>query len=410
MFILLITIMMFFAGLALDMARVMQVRQIVQSSLDAAALAAAKRFEEPGITEDEIKETARAYFAANIGQVVPAVATITNFLATPDMATSRVLTTVDVVLPTMLAPGALGSISNNAVTLSPTAGTTYSQTRIEVALVLDITGSMQELTSDGLVKLDALKIAAKEFSNVLYSGSPRPNFVRVSIAPYSGSVNAGSFASTLAGIGTDDCVVERDGSEAFTDAVADALKPLGRSAIAIAPYYSCAASPIVPLRDLGVASNRINFEAAIDGLQPSGGTAGHIGIAWGWYLLSNRWSGIWGSNAGAPPSNSVRKVIVVMTDGIFNIAYNNGGLAQGVNTSTTTDGSSGFQALRLCKAMRETGHYTIYTVGFATPPEAATMLKECSGEQNFYDAKDSNKLSTSFRDIASKLISLRLSS
>ena len=177
-------------------------------------------------------------------------------------------------------------------------------------------------------------------------------------------------------------------------------------------YYSCPALPVTPLTDLSTTGNRAAYDVAIDQLQAVGGTGGHIGIAWGWYVLSNRWSALWGANAGSPPSSNVRKIILLMTDGMFNSAYYNGGLLLpgSLVTNPSALGSAPYQALQICKNIKKSGDITIYSVGFATPPEAAELLKSCSGEANFYDASDSNKLVTSFRSIASKLVSLRLTS
>jgi Flp pilus assembly protein TadG len=403
------TALLLFSSLALDMARMLHVEQRVQASLDAASLAAAKRFEEPGITDAEIKTTAKTYFDLNIaGQIHNAK--LTNFQATPNKLAGTVQATVDVEVPMMLAPAGKAVKKLN---FKPSATTTYNQTKLEVALVLDITGSMNDPGPDGVRKIDSLKIAAKDFIDSIYATNTRPGFVRVGLVPYASSVNAGSYANTVAGFSFDNCVIERNGSNAYTDAAPSFANRIGRGNTGINPYYFCPVSTIVPLTDLKDDGPRNGFKANIDALQPGGGTAGHIGAAWGWYLVSNAWSGVWGANAGAPESPSVRKIVLLLTDGQFNLAYNNGGAALGYPDAfnPAVPGSSGYQALKLCNNMLQpsTG-VTIYTIGFATPPEAAALLKSCSGEANYFDASDSNKLLTSFRNIASKLVSLRLSS
>lgn len=410
LFAFLVSILFMFVGMAIDMARLLHVKQIVQASLDAAALAAARRFEEPGISEDEIKKTAKMYFEANVASMSSSLAKLSNFQATPNSATSQVTATVEIEVPTLFFPAGGSTVRN--LELPPKAITEFSQTRIEIAMVLDITGSMLETAPDGRVKLETLKAAAKEFADVLYSGHPRPGFIRVAIVPYSASVNAGAFASQIAGPGSDDCVVERSGTDAYSDAPTDWFNRLGRMNALTAWYYSCPALPVTPLTDLSTTGNRAAYDVAIDQLQAVGGTGGHIGIAWGWYVLSNRWSALWGANAGSPPSSNVRKIILLMTDGMFNSAYYNGGLLLpgSLVTNPSALGSAPYQALQICKNIKKSGDITIYSVGFATPPEAAELLKSCSGEANFYDASDSNKLVTSFRSIASKLVSLRLTS
>ena len=189
LFAFLVSILFMFVGMAIDMARLLHVKQIVQASLDAAALAAARRFEEPGISEDEIKKTAKMYFEANVASMSSSLAKLSNFQATPNSATSQVTATVEIEVPTLFFPAGGSTVRN--LELPPKAITEFSQTRIEIAMVLDITGSMLETAPDGRVKLETLKAAAKEFADVLYSGHPRPGFIRVAIVPYSASVNAG---------------------------------------------------------------------------------------------------------------------------------------------------------------------------------------------------------------------------
>ncbi|MBX9924854.1 MAG: VWA domain-containing protein [Hyphomicrobiaceae bacterium] len=406
-FALLLSVLLLFVGLAIDLARAMHVRQVVQDGLDAASLAAAKYFQEPGISEDEVEQAAERFFFAGVKNGVPHQAVLKNFKATAVRASGTVTATVDIDLPTTFtkAGGSVGSLE-----MRPGAKSAYNETKLEVVLVLDVTGSMNLPAPDGYIKLDTLKKAAKDFTDAIYAGTVRPGYIRVAMVPYSASVNAGSYSS-VGGIGTDTCVVERPGFEAYTDAPPDGLNKLGRADITAYPYYSCPGPEVVPLADLFSASARNSFKAKIDGLTGSGATAGHIGAAWGWYLLSNRWSSVWGGQAGVATGSNVRKIVVFLTDGEFNVSYKNGGesLTDVERVDPAVPGSSAYQALRLCDNMKASG-LTIYTIGLATAAPTEAMLKTCSGAENFYDANNSSQLLEAFRAIASKLTSLRLTS
>src|SRR5690606_17022291 len=78
------------------------------------------------------------------------------------------------------------------------------------------------------------------------------------------------------------CATERTGANAYT-AVAPSPAFVGRN------YHAsgnpCPDSPIVPL-----SSDKTMLKNNIDDMEAVGSTAGHMGIAWGWYLLSPNFS------------------------------------------------------------------------------------------------------------------------
>ena len=64
--------------------------------------------------------------------------------------------------------------------------------KIELAMVLDITGSMNDAG-----KLPALKAAASDLIDNLMSGSTTEDSIRIAVAPFSASVNAGALANKV---------------------------------------------------------------------------------------------------------------------------------------------------------------------------------------------------------------------
>src|SRR5690606_35997231 len=83
------------------------------------------------------------------------------------------------------------------------------------------------------------------------------------------------------------CVSERTGTAAFTDAA-----PTGNNRIPrvyqTGRYTACVPSaPIVPM-----TSDKEALKTVIDGFVASGMTAGHLGTAWAWYLLSPNWADV----------------------------------------------------------------------------------------------------------------------
>ena len=204
----------------------------------------------------------------------------------------------------------------------------------------------------------------------------------------------------------DTCVVERAGAEAYTKTPPGAGAYLGVSSSAVNPNYSCPAPSVVPLADLADSGARASFKASINALSPGGATAGHIGAAWGWYMLQPGWSFLWPQSAPEPFSADVLKVMILMTDGEFNTSYENGNM----NSTTFSDvGSSGYQALQICDGIKADGN-RIYSIAFMAPSSAEAMLRSCSGDDNFYDPATSSQLLGSFQDIVNKLSQLRISS
>ena len=62
----------------------------------------------------------------------------------------------------------------------------------------------------------------------------------------------------------------------------------------------------------------------------SGSTAGHIGTAWGWYMISPTFSYLWptASQPAAYGEDHLFKIVILMTDGEFNTFYCNGVISQ----------------------------------------------------------------------------------
>src|SRR6185295_9143626 len=118
------------------------------------------------------------------------------------------------------------------------------------------------------------------------------NKVRIALAPFAAGVNAGSYAKAAAdNRSKDGCVFERDGSEQATDTapVAGAyLKIAGDPGVSNARNNCPTGAAVVPLTD---SSDQLR--TAISKMKTGGSTAGHLGTAWAWYMLSPAWNAIW---------------------------------------------------------------------------------------------------------------------
>jgi Flp pilus assembly protein TadG len=394
-------VLMMVIGVAFDSARLYSISDKVRNGLDAAALAAAKLLDEEGASDAEVMSRAIAYFNTYKPQILKSNVE----LATPDVRTNRtdysVTVSVDVNYQTVFG----GLINVPFVKFSPSATVVYKTKKIELALVLDVTGSMG---AGG--RMSALKSAATDLIEVLQANSPSPGAVRVAVAPYSSAVNVGPYYDIATGNagGADTCVVERN---SMPGAVVDDAPGPGRYASISNTgdnnQYTCPLAEILPLQDISVPAQKTGLINLINSFMPAGFTAGHIGTAWGWYMVSPRWQGVWPAVSRPRPSGpDVLKAVLLMTDGEFNTAYFGGNKN---NLPYTTPNSSGDQALSLCQNMRDAG-VAVFTVAFNALPEAETLLQLCAGSpDNAFTAASASELSSKFRTIGDRLSMLRIS-
>lgn len=212
------------------------------------------------------------------------------------------------------------------------------------------------------------------------------------------------------------CVTERTGAQRYTETV-----PSGASTWVGLHYPNiggtCITDTILPL-----SSNAATIKSRIDALDVEGGTAGQIGIGWGWYMVSPEWNSLWpSSGAAAYNSAETLKAVVIMTDGEFNTPYCSGVIAR--DAGAGSGGSSGkidcdadngdpfTQGAAMCAAMKAQG-VIVYTVGFQITAggQAATLLANCaSTPANVFLPANGGDLSEAFAAIGRDITQLRIS-
>ncbi len=207
-----------------------------------------------------------------------------------------------------------------------------------------------------------------------------------------------------------DCLVERPGAQAYTDA-SPSTAGIG---ISYTSNGACTTTNYVtPL-----TSNKTRLNAAIDDLSTGGNTAGQLGAAWSWYMISPNFADIWDKEVENKPLNydheDLIKVAVLMTDGEFNSATCYGVVtgSAGSTWNAQCDGKDAFaQAEAICTNMKAQG-VTVYTVGLAinTALYADDFLINCaSNPQYAHLASDEEALKSAFKKIAQSISRLRLS-
>lgn len=422
-------------GYSVNAAQLFNARSQLIASLDSALTSVGRDISTGVISVDDADEQISAYLIANGGTNVSQGNTM-QLLEPPviNKAKKTIQATafidVDAFMPFF------GDANRTRVVT--TAGTLYTDTTVEVALMLDVTGSMGEegtpLDGKKQTKLDNLKTAATNaVANLLSRNAPgRTPRVRVAIIPYSQSVNAGKLAKMnyvenngLLGIlpivipespmswplmndpvnvllkatmgllhnKADDCTTERkvwddnkktavfdtsDNGPSTRMVSRDKRLGLERGGNQLSKGV-CPTSPIVPL-----TADEKTLADAIKGFKAGGYTAGQIGIQWTRYLLSPKWADELTANyPGSAPTaynSRVKKIAILMTDGEFNTAY-----AEVPADAPREENPAGGQSTRssdfaktLCRAMKDQ-EIEVFTIGFMLDTDQAMdTMEDCA--------------------------------
>ncbi len=413
-------------GLAVDYARFVNARSQTIEATDAAVLAGARALQTNGGDQSAAVKVAETYYqqaTKNRIEVVDRSDSI-NFVVTDNGTAMKATGNAKVATPFMHL-AFLGSDRMQSLPLLHADGSDYSkavlavggngQTNLEVSMMLDITGSMRGQ------KLTDMKSAASDLVNIVVWKDQSEYTSRIAIVPFAYDVRLPSDAfKTATGYTTKTsypCVVERTGTEKYTDA--------GPGKNKYVMVHSSKSNKVSPTCDLSsdeemlpLTSDKTTLLSKIDDLQTEGSTAGHIGTAWAWYMLSPNWGSLWNSSSApaAYGTEKLKKIAVLMTDGEYNTQYNSYGYSVDGNATTNCpDAANGKcssdQAVAQCTAMKAKG-IEVYTVGFqlGNSTLATNTLKSCATDaDHFYNSSTGDALKAAFRDIALKISTLYLS-
>ncbi|TCD13848.1 TadE/TadG family type IV pilus assembly protein [Oricola cellulosilytica] len=397
------TALLMAGGMAIDVSRMFSTELKLSQAVDAAVLATTQGLTLGDIKEKDADEKIRAYLDANLDgrNFDPSAVTIDAIVI--DKATRTLTVDAHTQMP-MTMTGIFG-YDRQRVAVSSKAK--YSQNAIEVAMALDVTGSMKNpISGTSTRKIDALKKAAKSGIATLLLDPALKDRVRVALAPYSAGVNATPVIDKIVTTTwSKGCAYERTGPEKYTDTFATAKAKIGSEAFARVGGrfpWDCPSAPIVPLEQSQAVLN-----SNIDALGTGGCTAGQVGVAWAQYLLSPKWNAAWPAKSQAAPYSGAgtSKYAIIMTDGAFNFHG---------TTSRFCDQTvkSERYAKRICDQMKANG-INVYSIAFSAEVEAEMMMKECASTNTasntyYYSATDEAGLEEAFVSIAEDIKGLRL--
>lgn len=421
-------------GFAVDTAQLMNAKSALREAVDAAVTSTARSITLGDISEQDAPKMVKAFLTANstggtlsYDQIVLDKLTIDRTAKTVEVAAH-----VDVPLYFPL----FGMEKNRRV--ADVGAALYSDKQIEVAMMLDITGSMKGQ------KIEDLKTAAENAVKALLKGNKdadKPR-VRVAIVPYAEAVNTGKLAGTVfveqkggpdlppaidapisvsAATRPDQCATERkmqDGSADFSDDAPDSIRTVRRNN-KDERYYAkvnrddrlkiCPEAELVAL-----TADQQKLLDTITAFKAGGVTAGGIAAQWGYYMLSPKWrQTISDAGAGSGPADfnasKVGKVAILMTDGAFNTAFAGVPVSSDRNNQPQNDQGekSRSNAESICANMKKDG-IAVFTIGFALPSaessQARAVLKDCASDdtssmKHFYDVSTGPELDAAFKEI-----------
>jgi Flp pilus assembly protein TadG len=399
------------AAYGLNLTQLYHVRSDLSHALDVAVTSTARDLTTGKIAEKDARGMVEAFLSANSGSGFAPAERITLDRLVVDRAANTVEASASVNVAVALP--LFGSGNERRVTVASAA--LYSDKRIEVAMMLDITGSMAGRKIEDLKKATRNAVAA--FLNGQDERNPR---VRVSLVPYADAVNTGPLAHTV--------FVERVGGSDAPPALDDPRVAAARPADACAterkdasgrpdfsdasPYAAmvnrddrlgfCPRAGLAPL-----TADKDALEDVIARFRAEGHTAGHIGIQWTRYMLSPKWNDVLprDSRPAAYGGKKVAKYAILMTDGEFNTAFAGVGARENPRNQPAKSRS---YAERLCQEMRDDG-IEVFTIGFMlNQANAKRVMRNCaspdtSSIRHYYEVADGAALDAAYREIAANI-------
>ena len=442
--VVLTTLTAFAGSSAVDFVRHANIETQLQNAVETGVLAAAS-LDNARATPEIIDDYLKANFKdENIRDGINV--TILDNERTINARTIRVAARYD--MPTSF----LRLFGINILGANAEAEAVQSRTNVEIAMVLDVSSSM-----DGS-KLTALQEAATDFVDSV-SDDGNSSEVSISLVPYGGAVNVGdtifnNYATRINSANENPSRSEyfirrgvQDAGFRFTtggncleledsDFQGDLIPDNTRGQIPLF-YRYVVGNPWCPDEKSEAIFNSNDFDAIKDRINEfslSDGTGNDHGTAWGLNALSPAWRGELGGDFASRPADfddpSTLKVAIIMTDGgitqqfrprdpaIIDTTNNNNN--DNSNRQTVYNrGNANHQIgqrtasayfIEACQTFRD-NNVAVFTIGFQLNEnsDAAALLRSCASIPSNHLAVEGLDIGAAFQAIRSSLSTLRVS-
>jgi hypothetical protein len=395
-----------FVGAAIDYSHAYGARTQLQGALDAATLSAAGP-EIRYLSKKSRNDYARKVMKANCGQDSCGRVNNVKILFRNDHIRGVAKSSV----PTSF----MGIVGFKKMKIAAESRVEIGNKKLELSLVLDLSASMLSGS-----RLTTMKQVLPKFFDDLYGKQPQNDDIVVSLVPYADNVRWGT--SYLNWLHPDPivsrvniwqgCFLAEDSNDITTTTAANvgsliAFEQGYKNFGEYGPQYWC---PLFESEVVTFETNSNNLKYAVQRMKTGFATGTDIGLSWGWRLLSPNWRGKFDGDASLPAaySQDVRKVLVVMTDGMANTStrYRQPGQPRG--PLEWQDVLQNFKDL--CQNISDEGKIDLYAIGYEVPnPIFEAALKNCiAGKGSYYEATTGD-LGTVFANIAKRINTLYLS-
>lgn len=381
-----------FVGTAVDYSRGNAARTAMQAALDATALMLSK--DAQSLTDTQLAQKANEYFFAQFSNKEAKNVTVTPTFSSPQPGSFmlKLAATASIDLRFMSITG------QSAMAIGTSSEVKWGVKKLELALVLDNTGSMAQSG-----KMTALKTASKNLLTTLKAAAKKAGDVKIAIIPFDVTVKPGTgykdefwIDYSQNGISKNSwqgCVQDRDRSPNNVNYNVKDTEPTTADKATNFPAVQCGSlATLLPLTDVLDSTGWTDLNNKIDAMTPAGNTNTTIGLVWGWHALTPTLP----LTQGSAPAPGLDKVIIMLTDGD--------------NTQdrwTTTQSQIDPRMQTACDNVKA-ANIRIYTVRVINGN--AALLKGCATTPGmYYDVQQASELNGVFTSIAQNLASLRLS-
>jgi Flp pilus assembly protein TadG len=375
-------------GSAVDYDRATGIQARLQSAADSTALAMAKQAGQ--LTDADLQAKGVDYFeGAFSSQWTDAGPnrTARQFLRN-SLTVTKTGKTVNVDVKGLYPTTFMKLAGLNDVALAASGQAAWGTRKIEVALVLDNTGSMAG------AKITELKKAAKTLVSTLETASKEPDQIKIALVPFNTQVHMDAAAYRndswldFASYGVNKAT--------WTGCVTDRNSGYDTNDVPMAKYpavQSCTFGNQLALMS-PLSSNFGAMRTSIDSMSATGNTNIAIGLAWGLASLSPGAPFTGGAAFGTP---DVDKFMIMLTDG---------------DNTQNRFGDSVYQMdqrtkLACDEVKKSANKIALYTIRVMNGN--AALLKSCASDTSkYYDVTSASQLNGVFQQIADEITSIRL--
>ena len=372
-------------GAAVDYSRGNAARTAMQAALDATALMLSR--DAAGMDPAQVSAKATSFFNAQFNRPEVTNLQANGVLSSPQQGSFILDVTASGTVPTTFTR----LLGQQQLDISSSAQVKWGVKKLELALVLDNTGSMAN--HDKLVQL---KAASHNLLTTLQTAAKQLGDVKVAIIPFDKIVNIGT---GYAGQSWVDYSVHSIQQAQWEGCVQDRDQPYDTQDTTPTtdlhtrfPAVQCSGlTTIMPLTDILDTTGFTNLNSKIDAMAASGNTNVTIGLVWGWHALTAGEP----MTQGSEPSPDKDKVIVLLTDG------------ENTQNRWGKNGSAIDERTALACTNAKAANIKIYTVRVIDGD--ATLLRNCATKPSmYYNVNQASQLNSVFSSIAQNLANLRL--